>query len=313
MVSVINVKHNSSEKSFTMKVFDKKRWQRVLKHSGLSLEHLESEKRLLQAISHPFILGLDFHFVDNANMYFVQEHLPGRIPGDSILFRHLKVLGRFSENVTCFYAAQVVQALEYLHSLDVIYRNLEPENLLLDHKGYLKITGFEWAKRMRGRTWSLCGTPEYLAPDIIWNKGYGKAVDWWTLGILIYDFARGISPFAADQPVQIYEKATSGILRFPSYFSSDLKDLLKDLIQVNPRKRYGNLKNGAKDIKDHPWFASTQWMSLLQRQVAAPIVPKIRNPTPEDQEFQKMMVNSFVLRLGRQPSYPLYDKCFEDF
>ena len=114
MVSVINVKHNSSEKSFTMKVFDKKEVAK-LKNSGLSLEHLESEKRLLQAISHPFILGLDFHFVDNANMYFVQEHLPGRIPGDCILFRHLKVFGRFSENVTCFYAAQVVQAVEYLH------------------------------------------------------------------------------------------------------------------------------------------------------------------------------------------------------
>ena len=111
MVSVIHVKHNSSQKSFTMKVFDKKKVAK-LKTSGLSLEHLESEKRLLQAISHPFILGLDFHFVDNAKMYFIQEHLPG----DCILFRHLKVFGRFSENLTCFYAAQVVQAVEYLHS-----------------------------------------------------------------------------------------------------------------------------------------------------------------------------------------------------
>ena len=110
----VTVKHKSSEKSFTMKVFDKKKVAK-LNNSGLSLEHLESEKRLLQAISHPFILGLDFHFVDNANMYFVQEHLPGRIPGYSILLRNLKVFGRFSENVTCFYAAQVVQAVEYLH------------------------------------------------------------------------------------------------------------------------------------------------------------------------------------------------------
>ena len=105
------------------------------------------------------------------------------------------------------------------------------------------------------------------------SKGYDKAVDWWTLGILIYEFARGISPFAADQPIQIFQKATSGILRFPSYFSSELKDLLKNLIQVNPRKRYGNLQNGAKDIKDHPWFAPTQWMALYQKKIAAPILP----------------------------------------
>ena len=320
---VIKVKHNSSDKFYAMKVFDK---HTVVKKK--MEERMVREKRLLKALSHPFILGLDFHFKDNGYLYFVEEYLPGvyadwgYLPGHSVLFTPLRKLGRFSEQVTRFYAAQVVLALEYLHSLDVIHRNLKPENLLLDSKGYLKITGFGCAKRVKGRTWTLCGTPEYLAPEIFLSKGHGKAVDWWTLGILIFEMAVGVSPFATDlskglPDMLIYNKviSRSGIVPFPYYFSGELRGLLRNLIQVDLSKRYGNLRNGVNDIKDHPWFASTQWMALLQREVVAPIAPDIRNPTPGDQDQdQKEEVESFVLRHdGRQPSYPLYDKCFEDF
>ena len=309
---VIKVKHNSSDKFYAMKVFDKRK---VVKKK--MEERMVREKRLLKALSHPFILGLDFHFKDNGHLYLVDEYLPGVYadmgypPGPNVLVTPLRKLGRFSEQVTRFYAAQVVQALEYLHSLDVIHRHLKPENLLLDSKGYLKITGFRFAKRVKGRTWTLCGTPEYLAPEIFLSKGHGKAVDWWTLGILIFEMACGVSPFASDPPIGlpdmlIYKKAASGIARFPSYFSSELRDLLRNLIQVDLSKRYGNLRNGVDDIKDHPWFASTQWKALLQREVAAPIVPEIRNPTdPRVQEFKKEEVESFILRHDRQqPSYP---------
>ena len=177
---VILVKHNSSGKLYTMKILS----QRKVVKLKLA-ERVVREKRLLQAVSHPFILGLDFHFKDNANLYLVQEYFPGsgEIPGNHYLFTCLRCrAGRFQEKVTRFYAAQIVLALEYLHSLDVIFRNLKPENLILDRRGYLKITGFQFAKRVKGRTWTLCGTPEYLAPEIILSRGHGKAVDWWTLG-----------------------------------------------------------------------------------------------------------------------------------
>lgn len=124
----------------------------------------------------------------------------------------------------------------------------------------------------------LVWDPEYLAPEIILSKGYNKAVDWWALGVLIYEMAAGYPPFFADQPIQIYEKIVSGKVRFPSHFSSDLKDLLRNLLQVDLTKRFGNLKNGVNDIKNHKWFATTDWIAIYQRKVEAPFIPKFKGP-----------------------------------
>uniref|UniRef100_A0A452H5X8 cAMP-dependent protein kinase catalytic subunit alpha n=1 Tax=Gopherus agassizii TaxID=38772 RepID=A0A452H5X8_9SAUR len=185
---------------------------------------------------------------NNSSLYPVMEYILGWE-----MFSHLRRIGRFGEPHARFYAAQI------------------PENLLLDQQSYVEVTDFGFAKRVKGRTWTLCGTPEYLALKIILSKSYNKAVDWWALGVLIYEMAAGYPPFFTDQPIQIYEKIVFGKVRFPSHFSSDLKDLLRNLLQVDLTKCFGNLKNGVNNIKNHKWVS-------YQRKVEAPFVPKCKGP-----------------------------------
>ena len=233
------------------------------------VEHTLNEKKILSSIDFPFIVHLAYSFKDNSNLYMVLEYVSG---GE--MFTHLRKTGRYTEDIACFYASQIVLTFEYLHYLNIIYRDLKPENVLYDSSGYIKITDYGFAKIIKDRTWTLCGTPEYLAPEIILSRGYNKAVDWWALGVLIYEMAAGYPPFFAENPIQIYEKIVSGHLRFPAHFSVELKDLLKNLLQVDLTKRIGNLKNGVSDIKQHRWFNRIDWMAVYEKSIKAPYLPK---------------------------------------
>eukprot|EP00605_Chrysophyceae_sp_TOSAG23-4_P002717 GSChrysophyteH1.ASY1.ANO1.2996.1 assembled CDS len=154
------------------------------------VEHMISEKTILSSLDHPFIVRLAGTFQDVKFLYMVLEYIVG---GE--FFTHLRKAGRFDHTASKFYATQISLVFEYMHQSDFIYRDLKPENLLLDKAGYLKITDFGFAKRVAFKTYTLCGTPEYIAPEVLLNKGHGKGVDWWTLGILLYEMMAGQPPF----------------------------------------------------------------------------------------------------------------------
>ncbi|GLD94151.1 hypothetical protein PINS_up002762 [Pythium insidiosum] len=234
------------------------------------VEHMLSEKSILLCLDHPFIVNLAGTFQDPKYLYMVLEYVIG---GE--FFTHLRKAGRFDNNTARFYAAQVVSIFEYLHGQDFIYRDLKPENLLLDSEGYIKITDFGFAKRVAFKTYTLCGTPEYIAPEVLLNKGHGKGVDWWTLGILMYEMLAGQPPFCDDDPMGIYQQILSGKLNFPRFFDRNAKALIKRLLTADLTKRYGCLKSGVEDIKKHKFFSGVNWEDLLARKGAAPIIPKV--------------------------------------
>ena len=168
------------------------------------VDHIKTEKKILEEIAHPNIVNLFGSFMDDKFLYLLMEYVIG---GE--FFTHLRKAGRFPNDTAKFYAAQVSLAFEYLHNCTIIYRDLKPENLLLDSDGHCKVTDFGFAKKVEYRTWTLCGTPEYLAPEIILSKGHGKSVDWWATGILCYEMLAGYPPFYDEDPLGARKPAPS--------------------------------------------------------------------------------------------------------
>jgi len=238
------------------------------------VEHVMNEKQLLEECDHPFLLRLAATFQDDNEIYMLLELALG---GE--LFSVLRDKQKFDEPQGRFYASNVCSAFCYMHDKAIVYRDLKPENLLFDSEGYLKVVDFGFAKRITDRTWTLCGTPEYLAPEIITNKGHNLAVDWWAFGILIFEMLVGQPPFCADDPMEIYQKILRNRVTYPAIVSKNSRDLVSKLLVSNPSQRFGALKKGHRDVSGHVFFKPVDWAELVRKKPKAPYVPQIKSPT----------------------------------
>lgn len=246
------------------------------------VEHVKTEKKLLEKINHPFIVNLLGAYQDPKTLFLMMEYIIG---GE--FFSHLRKAGRFPNETSRFYAGQITLVFDYLHAQAILYRNLKPENMLLDREGNCKVIDFGFAKEVEHRTWTLCGTPEYLAPEIILSKGHSKAVDWWALGILMYEMLAGYPPFCDEDPLGIYQKILQGKIKFPRHVESrHSKDLIKKLLTADLTKRLGNLKGGAEDIKKHRCFGGINWSDMLKKKLTPPIKPDVETES-DTKNFEK--------------------------
>ncbi|KAL4400468.1 cAMP-dependent protein kinase catalytic subunit [Malassezia pachydermatis] len=239
------------------------------------VEHVINEHDVLAMVRHPFLVNLWGTFQDPTFLYMVMDFVPG---GE--LFSLLRQSRRFPPQVAKFYISEVILAIDFLHKHHIVYRDLKPENILIGVDGHLKLIDFGFAKvvtESNGMCWTLCGTPDYLAPEIIRARGYNASVDWWSVGILLFEMLAGYPPFYTEDnnPIKLYEKILAGYVEYPSYFEAGAKDLLKSLITADLSKRFGNLHRGSRDIFSHMWFAEIDWDCLYRKEIPAPYIPNV--------------------------------------
>merc|ERR1719238_1229948 len=224
-------------------------------------------------IDHPFV-NMVGYAKDDRFIYIVMECI-----GGGELFVHLRRARKFTDEQSKFYGAHTAAGFAHIHSKNIIHRDLKPENILMVGNGYSKLTDFGFAKIMEPgtRTYTLCGTPEYIAPEVLLNKGHGKPVDWWTLGILIYEMIVGQPPFCDEEPMGIYQKILAGKIYFPKYFDKNAKALVKKLVTADLSKRYGNLKAGSDDILKHKWFATIDAEKMTKYEMPSPYQVNVKD------------------------------------
>ncbi|OUT22421.1 hypothetical protein CAS74_002148 [Pichia kudriavzevii] len=274
-VHLVRSVHNG--RFYAMKVFRK---SHVVK--AKQIEHTNDERKILSICKHPFITRMWGTFQDCKSIFLIMDYIEG---GE--LFSLLRKSKVFPNQVAKFYSAEVLLALEYLHSHNIIYRDLKPENILISKSGHIKLADFGFAKYVETTTYTLCGTPDYIAPEIIAVQPYTKAVDYWSFGILIYEMIAGTTPFYDPSPMKTYENITKCEISYPNHFQLDVINLLQGLITKDVTYRLGNLKNGILDIKNHRWFNEVIWDNLLKGNIETPYEPNIASGTGDASQFER--------------------------
>jgi len=251
-------------------------------------ENVMREKQVMCMVDDWSVMGSVRTFKEPKYLYF----LMGACLGGEV-FARLRVAGEFDNTTARFYAACVVLALEHLNSLNIIYRDLKPENLLLDDKGFAKLIDFGCAKVLdeTGQTFTLCGTPDYTAPELILGDGHGKAVDWWALGILIFEMLSGAPPFIKDDPEETYTAIVQlgqKCIDYPKTMSKVVIDIIRRLLLYNPEKRLGAPEvGGGESVRKHQWFKHIKWDKLEARELTPPLETGLDGP--EDLRYFRLL------------------------
>ena len=264
---VVLVRLEKSKKLYAMKILKK---ELVIKRKQVN--HTMTERSLLEKLNHPFIVKLFYAFQDKTKLYFITEFMQG---GE--LFFHLRRNSQYKEKSVKFYMSEILLAIDYMHKNNFIYRDLKPENILIDKLGHIKLTDFGLSKLLdeeAQKTYTLCGTPEYLAPEIIFEKGYDKTCDWFSFGVLMFEMLCGFHPFKQKKGKfnpQIYKMK----IIIPENIGKNARDLIEKLLNSNPRERIGY--NSSEEIMKHDFFKDIDFDKVLQREYKPPFIPKLDN------------------------------------
>merc|ERR1719436_137082 len=270
--------------------------------------------KILQTIRHPFIVGLKYSFTTEDRLCYVTEYVSGRE-----LFVHLKneKSRRFSEDRTRFYSAEIVCALGYLHKRGIIYRDIKLENLLLDKNGHIKMVDFGLCKdEIFGNkvTNTFCGTPSYLPPEVICNMQYGRPVDWWGLGVVLYELLTGQLPFYHEEKKKMFRLIVTEKVLYPRIVSQEARELISKLLTKNPDRRLGSLTD-AEEVMEQPFFAAIDWSDLKKKRIIPPFKPELTDELDTryvDPEFEQEDISLTPPSCGRSLR-PQDTLCFSEF
>eukprot|EP00094_Tigriopus_californicus_P011256 TCALIF_10863-PA protein Name:"Similar to Akt1 RAC serine/threonine-protein kinase (Drosophila melanogaster)" AED:0.14 eAED:0.14 QI:0/0.62/0.66/1/0/0.11/9/1081/457 len=269
---VILCREKSTQSLYAIKILKK---EVIIRKDEVA--HTLTEKNVLQKTKHPFLLQLKYSFTTVDRLCLVTEYVNG---GE--LYFHLSKERQFSEDRTRFYGAEIICAISYLHKLGIIYRDLKLENLLLDQQGHIKIADFGLCKEdihWGNTTKTFCGTPEYLAPEVLEDSDYGRAVDWWGVGIVMYEMMSGRLPFYNHDHEVMFELILVEEVRFPGCMSPEARELLSGLLIKDPNKRLGGGPEDAAEITTHVFFQTIDWNLLKEKKLEPPFRPQVMSDT----------------------------------
>uniref|UniRef100_A0A3B5LFQ5 non-specific serine/threonine protein kinase n=1 Tax=Xiphophorus couchianus TaxID=32473 RepID=A0A3B5LFQ5_9TELE len=283
---VILVREKASGTYYAMKILKK---EVIIAKDEVA--HTLTESRVLKNTRHPFLTSLKYSFQTKDRLCFVMEYVNG---GE--LFFHLSRERVFSEDRTRFYGAEIVSALDYLHSAKIVYRDLKLENLMLDKDGHIKITDFGLCKEGITDTATMktfCGTPEYLAPEVLEDNDYGRAVDWWGLGVVTYEMMCGRLPFYNQDHEKLFELILMEEIKFPRTLSADAKSLLSGLLIKDPNKRLGGGPDDAKEIMRHSFFGTIDWQDVYDKKVSTAFILLVSNLSAIINQLTDLNISQF--------------------
>ena len=269
---VLLVRLKANKKLYAMKILDKN----MLKQRKQEI-HTKTERNLMVKINCPFIVNIKSAFQDETKLYIVSECLQG---GDLFFHLHEKKYTVFPEVKAKFYIMELVVALDFLHKNNMVYRDLKPENILLDSQGHVKLTDFGLSKIFENendKAFTVCGTPQYLAPEILMKRGYDKAVDWWSLGCVLYEMLYCRLPFKFKKGQKINLSMYKEKITFDKKISEEAQDLIKKLLIFYPKLLLGSGADGGEKIKSHNFFKNINWQDVWDRKLTPPFVPKLKN------------------------------------